>query len=249
MEYLTGCGVAPGLHDPQSCKTQLWDFAYAGSNTVSQKNFTPAHWNHTVSFEQQIQQFVDYGNPALETIRLKKKDALIAIWIGINDINDLAHLRGKNATFAPLYETVQTYIFQSMDKIYDLGYKKFLFMNLPPLDRGPRPLVNTSLVASFNAIHAAHANAFQAKHDDATVLQYDVNGVLNNVLDNYQDYGFVNVTQTCPGYNQPDIRTDPEKYGCGAGLDTYFWYDAGHLGSRTHKVFTKKLAKWLRMQK
>lgn len=245
VEHLTGCGVEPGLHDPQSCDIQLWDFAYAGANTVSQVGFTPAHWNHTVSFQQQIQQFLDYGNPALETINLKKKDALVAIWIGINDINDLAKQRGKNATFAPLYEQVQTYVFEGVEKIHGLGYRNFLFMNLPPLDRGPSPSVNASLVASFNAIHAAHASAFQEKHRDSTVLQYDVNSVLNDVLDHYQDYGFKNVTKNCPGYNQPDIRTNPEKYGCGEGLDTYFWYDSGHLGSRTHKVFTEKLKKWL----
>ncbi|KAF2852007.1 carbohydrate esterase family 16 protein [Plenodomus tracheiphilus IPT5] len=248
VEYLTGCGVTPGLHNPQTCNVQLWDFAYAGANTVSQANFTPAHWNHTVSFQQQIQQLVDYGNPALESINLKKKDALVAVWIGINDINDLAKPR-KNATVAPLYETVQNYVFESVEKVYALGYKKFLFMNLPPLDRGPSPSVNASMVASFNAIHAAHANAFQTKHKDATVLQYDVNSVLNNVLDTYQDHGFVNITNFCPGYNQPDILTNPEKYGCGAGLDTYFWYNSGHLTSRTHKIFTEKLVKWLGKQK
>ncbi|KAI8933253.1 hypothetical protein NX059_009884 [Plenodomus lindquistii] len=250
VEYLTGCGVSPGLHNPQTCKVQLWDFAYAGANTVSAANFTPAHWNHTVSFQQQIQQFSNYGNPALESIGLKKKDALVAVWIGINDINDLAKLRGKNATFASLYEKVQEYVFESVEKVYELGYKKFLFLNLPPLDRGPpTPSVNASLVAEFNGIHAQHADAFQAKHKDATVLQYDVNTVLNEVLDNYEDYGFKNITNFCPGYNQPDIQTNPAKYGCGEGLDTYFWYNSGHTTSRTHQVFTEKLVKWLGKQK
>lgn len=227
VEFLTGCGVAPGIHDPRSCDVQLWDFAYAGANTVSQVDFTPAHWNHTTSLQRQIEQFEKYGNPALESILIEKTEALIAVWIGINDINDLARLRGQNATFAPLYEQVQNFLFQEMEKIYGLGYRNFLFMNLPPLDRGPLRSVNASLVASFNDIHRAHAYDFQAKHQDATVLQFDVNKELNTVLDHYQDYGFVNVTNICLGYNQPDIRTNPEKYGCGKGLDTYFWYDLG----------------------
>jgi phospholipase/lecithinase/hemolysin len=245
VELLTGCGVTPGLHDPRSCSVQLWDFAYAGANTVSQIDFTPAHWNHTVSFQRQVEQFEKYGNPALETIQIDKNDTLVAVWIGINDINDLAKLRGKNATFAPLYQQVQDHVFQGVEKIYGLGYKKFLFMNLPPLDRGPSPSVNMSLVASFNDIHKTYANNFKARHQDATVLQFDVNKVLHTVLDHYQNYGFVNVTKNCPGYNQPDIRTNPEKYGCGQGLDTYFWYDSGHLTSRTHEVFTGVLKRWL----
>ncbi|KAL6704413.1 hypothetical protein ACN47E_008265 [Coniothyrium glycines] len=245
VEFLTNCAVSNGLHDPQECPIQLWDFAYADANTVSQTNFTPAHWNHTVSFEQQVQQFISYGNPALETINLEKKNALVAVWIGINDINDLAKIRGKNATFAPLYEQVATYKFVGVEKIYDLGYRKFLFMNLPPLDRSPSPAVNASLVQSFNDIQARHADAFQARYRDATVLQYDVNTVLNSVLDNYEDYEFKNVTNFCPGYNQPDVLSNPEKYGCGEGLDTYFWYNSGHLGSRTHAIFTEDLKKWL----
>ncbi|KAJ4377341.1 hypothetical protein N0V83_000166 [Neocucurbitaria cava] len=245
VEFLTNCGTKKGLTDPQTCKVQLWDFAYAGANTVSQVGFTPPHWNHTVSFQKQVEQFEKYGNPALETIHLKKEDSLVAVWIGINDINDLAKLRGKNASFTPLYEQVEDYVFESVEKIYALGYRNFLFMNLPPLDRSPSPSVNASLVDTFNSIQASHANAFQSSHQDATVLQYDVNTVLNKILDNHDDYGFKKITNYCPGYNQPDIRVNPGKYGCGEGLDTYFWYDSGHLGSRTHKVFTKQLRRWL----
>ncbi|KAF1830798.1 lysophospholipase-like protein A [Decorospora gaudefroyi] len=248
VEFLTNCGVEDGLHDPRKCKIQLWNFAFAGANTVDDDDFTPLHHNYTVPFESQVDQFVSYGNPALESIKLSKRNALVAVWIGINDINDLSSLRGRNASFAPLYEQDQDYVFESVEKIYDLGYKNFLFMNLPPLDRRPGTQhVNASMVSSFNSIHAAHADAFQAKHRDATVLQFDVNSVLNNVLDNYQDYGLKNITNYCPGYNQPDILTNPEKYGC-TELDTYFWYNSGHLTSRTHEIFTKELVEWLAKQ-
>jgi len=248
VEFLTECGVEDGLHDPRKCDVQLWDFAYAGANTINEAGFTPLHHNHTVSLERQVEQFVSYGNPALESIDLNKKKALVAIWIGINDINDLVSTQGKNATFAPSYEKVQDRLFKSVEKIYSLGYKNFLFMNLPPLDRGPgTPNVNASMVSSFNKIHTEHADAFQDQHKDVKVLQFDVNSVLNNVLDHYQDYGFKNVTNYCPGYNQPDILTDPGKYGC-TELDTFFWYNSGHLTSRTHEIMTKALRKWLLKQ-
>jgi phospholipase/lecithinase/hemolysin len=245
VEFLTGCGVQDGLHDPRECGIQLWDFAYAGANTIEEAGFTPLHHNHTVSLERQIEQFVSYGNPALESIHLNKNNALVAVWIGINDINDLVSTQGKNATFAPLYEKIQKRVFKNVEKIYSLGYKDFLFMNLPPLDRGPgTPKVNASLVSSFNKIHAAYADIFQAEHKDAKVLQFDVNSVLNSVLNRYQDYGFKNVTDYCPAYNQPDILTEFSKYGC-TELDTYFWYNSGHLTSRTHDIMTKALRKWL----
>jgi phospholipase/lecithinase/hemolysin len=198
-----------------------------------------------VSFAQQIEQFVAYGNPALESISLSKKEALIAVWIGINDVNDLKKLRGVEEDYNPLYERVQRNVWKSVEKVYGLGYRKFLVMNLPPLDRSPSPGVNASLVNAFNNIASEHADNFARRHWDATVLQYDVNSVLNGILDVHDAYGFSNVTGFCPGYNKADVRSDPEKYGCGEGLDTYFWYDSGHLGSRTNEVFAGMLEGWL----
>lgn len=244
-EFITNCGIKPGLTDPRKCNKQLWDFAYAGSNTDTV--LTPLHWNHTVSLEKQIEQFEKYGDPALQKV-LKRKEALVAIWIGINDINDLAKLRGKNETFAPLYEQVISSQSRLWERVYALGYKNLLLLNLPPLDRGPSPSVNKTLVTTYNDILASHATAFRKNHSDATVLQFDVNTVLNQVFDDAPRYGFTNTTNFCPGYNKPDILTNPEKYGCGKGLDTYLWYNSGHLTSRVHEVFSKVLVKWLGQQ-
>ena len=91
---------------------------------------------------------------------------------------------------------------------------------------------------------ASHASNYSASRPDANILLFDVNSVLNGVLDNYEAYGFTNVTNYCPGYNQPDIETDPGKYGCDS-LDKYFWYNSGHLTSRTHEVFTEELRTFL----
>ncbi|KAJ4322497.1 hypothetical protein N0V94_002372 [Neodidymelliopsis sp. IMI 364377] len=242
-EFLTQCGVKPGLTDPRTCNRQLWDFAYAGSNT--NEVLTPLHWNHTVSLEKQIAQFERWGDPALQQV-LNRREALVAFWIGINDINDLAKIRGKNATFTPLYEQVVTAQEKLWERVYKLGYKNFLLLNLPPLDRGPSPSVNASLVATYNSILSAHATAFQQSHVDVSVLQFDVNAVLNRMFDDAAKYGFTNTTSFCPGYNQPDVQTNPGKYGCGEGLSTYLWYNSGHLTSRVHEVFSKVLGKWLK---
>ena len=243
-QHLTQCGVHPGLTDPRKCTRQLWDFAYAGANTDTQ--LTPLHWNHTVSLARQIEQFEKYGDPALQTV-LRRKDALIAFWIGINDINDLAKLHAKNTSFPALYEQVIAAQESLWTRVYALGYRSFLLLNLPPLDRAPNTpsTIPASLVASYNAILARHASAFQTAHPDATVLQFDVNAVLNALFDDAESYGFTNTTAFCPGFNQPDVLTDPGKYGCGEGLDTYLWFNSGHLTSRVHKVFSGVLGEWL----
>ncbi|KAH6638740.1 lysophospholipase-like protein A [Boeremia exigua] len=244
-EFITNCGVKPGLTDPRTCPRQLWDFAYAGSNT--DEVLTPLHWNHTVSLEKQILQFEQYGDPALQKV-LSRKHALVAIWIGINDINDLAKLRGRNATFAPLYETVIAAQSALWARVLALGYNNLLLLNLPPLDRGPSPSVNASLVSSYNSILTSHATAFAAAHPHANILQFDANRVLNGVFDDAASYGFTNTTSFCPGYNQPDVQTNPGKYGCGEGLATYLWYNSGHLTSRVHEVMSGVLGTWLGRQ-
>lgn len=244
-EWITHCGTSPGLTDPRTCKKQLWDFAYAGSNTDNV--LTPPHWNHTVSLAQQISQFENYGDPALQLV-LQRRHALAALWIGINDINDLAKLRPKNTSFTPLYDQIISTKSTLWQRLYTLGYKSLLLLNLPPLDRSPSPAVNATQVATYNALLATHAAAFQAAHPDATMLQFDVNGVLNRLFDDAGRYGFTNTTAFCPGYNQPDVETDPGKYGCGEGLGTYLWYNSGHLTSRVHEVFSAELVRWLEEQ-
>ncbi|KAF9731377.1 hypothetical protein PMIN02_010524 [Paraphaeosphaeria minitans] len=248
VEFLTSCGVKTGLTNPRRCKRkQLWDLAFAGANTIEDANFTPLHHNHTLALEKQVQQFVNHGDPALRSTHTvkNKKDVLVAFWIGINDINDLSKLQRRNATFSLLYERVQRRQFELVRQVYDLGYRHFLFMNLPPLDRGPSPSVNASMVGEFNTILKAHADAFQQVTRDAEVLQFDVNAVLNRVLEGYEAYGFKNATGYCKAYDQPDILTDPGKYGC-APLPTYFWYNSGHLTSRTQEILTRELEKFLK---
>jgi hypothetical protein len=36
IEFLTGCGLRPNLTSPETCKVQLWDFAFAGSDVSEQ---------------------------------------------------------------------------------------------------------------------------------------------------------------------------------------------------------------------
>lgn len=36
LQYLTGCGLEPGLTSPLSCDLQLWDFAFAGADVSTE---------------------------------------------------------------------------------------------------------------------------------------------------------------------------------------------------------------------
>ncbi|KAJ5747509.1 Esterase SGNH hydrolase-type [Penicillium nucicola] len=249
IEYLTDCGVKEGLTSPQSCKKQLWDFAFAGAD-ISTK-YTPLHHNYTVSLENQITQFTQYGHAALQKNKQTRNPAttLVAIWIGINDINDSA--KYTVASFEEFYQTLMTTLFASVESLYELGYRKYLFMNLPPLDRTPgnqaknNPSPNATQVAWYNEALEEQAGAFGSGHENVEVRVFDAHSRLAGMLDEPARYGIVNTTGFCAGYDQPDIGSEYMKYGCPVPLEEYFWFNTGHLTSHTHHVLAGELEEWL----
>ncbi|KAK4561754.1 hypothetical protein LTR86_004433 [Recurvomyces mirabilis] len=245
LEYLTTCGLTPGLTDPQTCPVQLWDFAFAGADISTA--YTPLHHPFTVSLVNQTEQFLTYAEPVLTPI-IDKAKTLVTIWIGINDIGDSAQYAVDFPTF---YANLTTTLFAALDPLAEAGYKNFLIMLLPPLNRSPPnlvraagPLPNTTMITWYNDALTTHARAFQTRHPGSKALLFDTTTFLNHVLDNPAEYGIQNTTGYCAGYDQPDIEQDPGKYGC-EGLEKYFWFNTGHLTSHTHEILAGKVEKFL----
>lgn len=62
----------------------------------------------------------------------------MASFIGINDINDMANFQFpvQNLTdFEELYTAVIAEQFEALETVYEAGYRSYLFLNLPPLDK------------------------------------------------------------------------------------------------------------------
>lgn len=227
IERLTRCGVAPGLTDPQACGVQLWDFAFGGADVSAA--YLPLHHAWSVQLVNQTAQFLRYGQPALRGV-VDPARALVAVWIGINDIGDSDELA---VDFPSFYEALVATLFeQAVAPVYRAGYRNWLFMNLPPLDRTPGnvvraagPLPNKTMIGWWDDTLDRHASAFAAQHEDATALVFDSNTFLNYVLDHPAEYNITNTTSYCPQYDQPLPVT---QYGC-LPLDEYFWYNNGHM--------------------
>lgn len=202
------------------------------------------HHAYTTPLENQTQQFVTYGAPALANI-IVPEETLVAIWIGINDIGDSAKY---NVSFPVFYNELMVSLFNSVEPIYDLGFKNFLFMNLNPADRYPGatapPNAMTTKVNLYNAALANHTDAFAGAHADAKVMLYDANSFLNSVLDNASEWGIKNTTSYCAAYQQLGVLTHPEKYGC-LPLSEYFWYNSGHMTSHVHEILAGAVEEFL----
>ncbi|KAF2239188.1 carbohydrate esterase family 16 protein [Viridothelium virens] len=251
VEYLTGCALKPGLTAPITCRPQLWDFAFGGSDISEQ--YTPLHHNWTVSFVNQIKQFSDYAQPVLSKF-LNPREALIGVWIGINDIGDSDKYNITKPNFPgfpSFYNTIQTTEYAAVQQLHDrFGYRNFVFFTLPPLDRTPgnvassAPNPNATMVGWYNSGLASHTAAFAAANPDSNVMLFDAHAVLGRILDAPAGYGIRNTTGYCPEYNAPDILTDPEKYGC-LPQEEYFWFNTGHLTSHVHRILAGELEEFL----
>lgn len=109
------------------------DSTFPFFNTL--RKSTPLHHNYTISLQNQILQWNTYARPILN---LDPAKTLVAIWIGINDIGDTDKYTfpSYNATdFPSLYKDIIETEFKSVETIYEAGFRDFLFMNLPPLQR------------------------------------------------------------------------------------------------------------------
>ncbi|KAL3466393.1 hypothetical protein BJX64DRAFT_13840 [Aspergillus heterothallicus] len=251
IEYLTGCGLDAGLTSPLSCKKQLWDFAFAGADISAE--LLPLHHDYTTSLVNQVSQYITYAHPVLVPQIVKPRDTLVAIWIGINDINDSAD-NSTITSFPAFYDTLMTALFDSLAKLHAVGYNEYLLLNLPPLDRTPANQArepgerspNATQVAWFNGALLGHAGRFAERYRGSAVRVFDAHSVLKGILDNPGRYGIVNTTDVCPGYNQPDIADNFEGYGCSTSLREYFWYDSGHITSRVHELLARSLKAFLK---
>lgn len=203
----------------------------------------------------QTDEFLQYAQPVFDQIlHIDPAQTLVAIWIGINDISDTAD---EGYDFPEFYNDIIATVFNhSVASLYDAGYRHFLVVNLPPLDRTPGnvgkadPSPNKTQIAWWDNALAEHSEAFVARghdDDDARVMLFDANTFLNGVLDNATEmYGITNTTGFCAGYLYEDVLTDWEQYGCSGPLETYFWFNSGHMTSRVHEILAPEIARFLR---
>lgn len=209
---------------------QLWNFAFAGADVSLE--YLPQHHDFTIPLVNQTQQYLTWAEPVIGK-NMDKAKALVAFWIGINDINDSS--RSTNVSFPAFYDELIDVLFaQSVRPMYEAGYKNFVFVNLPPLDRtaanaaSETPLPNKTMIGWWGSSLETHSRIFATKNNDVKAMVYDANAFLNGVLNDPGKYGIKNTTSYCLDYADPDVLEHPEQHGC-LPLDHYFWYNSGHM--------------------
>lgn len=250
LQRLSGCAVQNGSYLPANCSVSLWNFAYAGAGVGDQ--WVPKHTPYTIPLVNQTARYLTYGDPVLRSKgKINKSTALVTMWIGVNDIFDTVTYKPANVSYEAFWSSEINGMFQqSVLPLYESGFKNFLFLNLPPLDRTAgnqrtsTPYPSKAQVDLWGSILANRTQTFQATYTDSKAMMYDANTFLNGVMDNPSQYGITRTSSYCPAWNQIGVLTNPAAYGC-SSLDKYFWYNAAHMSSQVHKVMVDNLKSFL----
>ncbi|CAE6438250.1 unnamed protein product [Rhizoctonia solani] len=216
VEMITGCYRGR----PSKCPRTLWNFAFAGA-AIDPTIITP-HTEWVVPMIEQVGQWVQAREDNL--LEAPGNDSLAAFFIGINDTSDVKGWTNITDWTAFWGREMDSY-FKAVEQVYNTGLRSFLFLNVPTRDRSPgsigRPDVANQIaqVRNFNTLLEQRVNAFKASRNHVSVVLFDTNKLMDEVLDNPPQELYLNMFRFCK-------CSDPG----------YFWYDSGHVTERVHRL-------------
>ncbi|MCP4744561.1 MAG: SGNH/GDSL hydrolase family protein [Desulfobacteraceae bacterium] len=200
------------LADTQYLDCDLINNAYAGATTDGDDTVP--------GLISQVNDFID--STTIES------NMLFAIWIGANDFLDGSVDFQKSADNIGL----------ALADLGAAGAQEILIINLPDIGETPAlsgtlisPLA-TFLTQQFNNALADVIDSFKAQYPDINVYEFDAYALLQDIIDTPEAYGFNNVSQVCPSFNEAD------NFDNSAG---YLFWDLIHPTTEAHKEFANQI--------
>ncbi|KAJ1308796.1 hypothetical protein OPQ81_004486 [Rhizoctonia solani] len=223
----TACGSVPNWVDLVTTKYNTstlltYNFAYGGATINA--TLVPPYTPTVLSLIDQVNIFL--ANKAVAP--WTGSNTLFSVFIGINDIGNSWYQSGDRAAFS---DVLLDGYFGLIKKIYDVGGRNFLFVNVPHVDRSPLMLSQSAdsraaeavVINGFNSKLAARASAFASANSGVKTWIYDSAAKLNTMLDSPATYGFQDATS----------------YGSASNL---MWCNDYHVSSGVHDYFAKDVA-------
>ncbi|KAK7013839.1 carbohydrate esterase family 16 protein [Favolaschia claudopus] len=191
-------------------KTTILTYNYAYGGATIDANLVVPYLPTVLSLTDQVNQFLAGAAKKPASTPWTSANSLFTVWIGINDIGNSYGNGGDRSAGA--------------------GARNFLFINVPPIDRSPLMLAQStssqalekSVIQGFNTKLAAKISAFKANNTGVTTWTWDSNAAFTTILNSPTQYGFV----------------DAVSYGNTGD----FWGNNYHPASAAHQIFAKQIA-------
>jgi len=169
-----------------------YNFAYGGATIDA--NLVPPYTSTVLSLTDQVNQFLTW-NSGTGAGKWASANALFSIWIGVNDIGNSYYKSGDRAAFS---DTLLSAEFALIQKLYNVGARNFLFLNVPAIDRSPLMLgqsadaqsLEKSVIATHNSKYVSAISNFTSTHSGVKTWYYDTNAAFTTILNSPTTYGF-----------------------------------------------------------
>ncbi|KAJ7166386.1 hypothetical protein C8R43DRAFT_985757 [Mycena crocata] len=154
-------------------------------------------------------------------------NALFSVWIGVNDMAGSWFQPGDRGAFADIL--LDEY-FALMQKLYAVGARNFLFLNVPRVDLTPLVIQSgpatqaqlKSVIDDFNTRLASRVASFKANNTSVEIWLWDSNSVFTTILNAPTQFGFVDAVSF--------------------GNTGNFWGNNFHPGQAAHQIFAKDIS-------
>jgi phospholipase/lecithinase/hemolysin len=114
-------------------------------------------------------------------------------------------------------------LLNQVDDLYSKGARSFLFLTVPPTNRAPlfveqgtNAAANMgTYISEYNTQLTKYIQTFKSKYPDLdTVTVMDTQPIFNVLLDEWQTFGFVNITGYCAAYENGTPTPTYQVEGC-----------------------------------
>jgi phospholipase/lecithinase/hemolysin len=174
-----------------------YNYAYGGATTDAK--LVPPYTPTVLSLVDQVNQFLNGAGKKPAATPWTSSNSLFAIWIGVNDIGNSWYQSGDRAAFS---DTLLNALFALVDKLYGVGARNFLFLNVPSIYRSPAMLnadqwsrdTEKAVIKTHNQKYAAKVASWKASHSGVRTWLYDTDASFNKLLDSPTTYGFKDAT-------------------------------------------------------
>ncbi|KAF8992993.1 hypothetical protein BDQ17DRAFT_1432012 [Cyathus striatus] len=191
-------------------KSLLLTYNYAYGGATIDASLVAPYESTVLSLTDQVNQFLTGAAKKPASTPWTSANSLFSVFIGINDIGNSWY--------------------ESGDRAAAVGARNFLFVNVPPVDRSPLMLAQSTsdqaaekvVIDGFNTKLLAKVAGLKANHSDVTTFVWDSNAQFTKMLNNPTAYGFADATT---------FGSDP----------TDFWGNNLHPSSNAHAFFGQEV--------
>jgi len=229
-------------------QTNVKVFNLASGGATIDAALVPPYLPTVLSVVDQVTQFNEYLASKPVGAEWSSSNSLFAIWIGINDVGN--SVGWTNITQFEFYDTLMTRLFGQVEDLYSKGARSFMFITVPPTDRAPEFIEQGEVasaqmatdISNYNTQLTQSVRKFQASHKDLQqVVVFNSQPIFNTLLDEWETFGFVNITGYCAAYENGTPTQTYQVDGC-APVSSYFWLNTLHPLFTVHNILAKAMS-------